>query len=78
MKKMPELTDVNSDQQNNGLEANLVIDRQTASRVGVTPQMLDNILKFGPVTVLKKPLKIEQIAQTLKFLGHKVSEAVAA
>jgi hydrophobe/amphiphile efflux-1 (HAE1) family protein len=44
MKKMPELTDVNSDQQNNGLEANLVIDRQTASRVGVTPQVLDNIL----------------------------------
>ena len=44
MKKMPELTDVNSDQQNNGLEANLVIDRETASRIGVTPQSLDNIL----------------------------------
>jgi multidrug efflux pump len=44
MKKMRELTDVNSDQQNNGLEANLVIDRETASRVGVTPQTLDNIL----------------------------------
>lgn len=40
--------------------------------------VLDNILKFGPVTVLKKPLKVEQIAQTLKFLGHKVTEAVAA
>ncbi len=44
MKKLPELTDVNSDQQNNGLEANLVIDRQTASRVGITPQILDNTL----------------------------------
>ncbi|MBV9610919.1 MAG: efflux RND transporter permease subunit, partial [Acidobacteriaceae bacterium] len=44
MKKMPELTDVNSDQQNNGLEANLIIDRNTASRLGVTPQSLDNIL----------------------------------
>jgi len=44
MKKMPELTDVNSDQQDNGLEAKLVIDRPTASRVGVTPQTLDNIL----------------------------------
>lgn len=44
MRKIPQLTDVNSDQQNNGLEANLVIDRQTASRVGITPQTIDNIL----------------------------------
>jgi DNA-binding response OmpR family regulator len=40
--------------------------------------MLDNILKHGPVTVLKKPLKIEQVSQTLKFLGHRVTEAQAA
>jgi len=40
--------------------------------------MLDNILKHGPVTVLKKPLKIEQVAQTLKFLGHRVAEAQTA
>src|SRR6202030_1294542 len=44
MKKMPELTDVNSDQQNSGLNANLVIDRTTASRVGITPQALDSTL----------------------------------
>lgn len=41
-------------------------------------QMLDNILKFGPVTVLKKPLKVEQLTQTLKILGHKMAEAAAA
>src|SRR5438067_1613842 len=41
-------------------------------------QMLDNILRFGPVTVLKKPLKIEQLAQTLKVLGHKITEAQTA
>lgn len=41
-------------------------------------EMLDNILKFGPVTVLKKPLKVEQIAQTLKFLGHKITESQVA
>ena len=41
-------------------------------------EMLDNILKFGPVTVLKKPLKPEQIAQTLKILGHRVAESSAA
>jgi excisionase family DNA binding protein len=35
-------------------------------------QMLDNILKLGPVTVLKKPLKVETLQQTLKMLGHKL------
>ena len=44
MKKMPQVTDVNSDQQNNGLEARLVIDRPTASRLGITPSTLDNVL----------------------------------
>ncbi len=40
-------------------------------------EMLDNILRFGPVTVLKKPLKVEQLTQTLKFLGHKMAEVEA-
>jgi multidrug efflux pump len=44
LKKMPQLTDVNSDQQNSGLEANLVIDRPTASRLGISPEVLDNTL----------------------------------
>jgi multidrug efflux pump len=44
MRKLPQLTDVNSDQQNNGLEASLEIDRATASRLGITPQTLDNVL----------------------------------
>jgi multidrug efflux pump len=43
-KKIHQLTDMNSDQQNKGLEANLVIDRPTASRLGITPQAIDNIL----------------------------------
>lgn len=37
-------------------------------------QMLDNILKFGPVTVLKKPLQVEALQQTMAMLGHKASE----
>ncbi|HZC36560.1 MAG TPA: multidrug efflux RND transporter permease subunit [Chthoniobacterales bacterium] len=55
MRKIPQLTDVNSDQQNNGLEANLVIDRPTASRMGITPQNLDNILNdaFGEREIAK-------------------------
>jgi multidrug efflux pump len=43
-RKIHQLTDMNSDQQNKGLEANLVIDRPTASRMGVSPEAIDNIL----------------------------------
>jgi multidrug efflux pump len=44
MKRLPQLTDVVSDQQNNGLEAGLYIDRPTASRLGITPSAIDNTL----------------------------------
>jgi multidrug efflux pump len=44
LRKLPELTDVNSDQQNKGLQASLVIDRATASRLGITPQVIDDTL----------------------------------
>jgi multidrug efflux pump len=44
MKTLPELTDVASDQQNGGLEAQLVIDRDTASRLGILPQTIDDTL----------------------------------
>jgi multidrug efflux pump len=44
MKGIHQLTDVNSDAQNKGLSANLVIDRATASRLGITAQALDNVL----------------------------------
>ena len=44
LRSLPQLTDVSSDQQTKGLEANLVIDRPTASRLGITPQMIDNTL----------------------------------
>jgi len=44
LQKVPQLTDVNSDQQNRGLQASLVIDRATASRLGITPQNIDDAL----------------------------------
>jgi multidrug efflux pump len=44
LQTLPELRDVASDQQNGGLQASLVIDRDTASRLGVTPQMIDDTL----------------------------------
>jgi len=43
-KKLPQLQDVASDQQNQGLDAHLVIDRDTASRLGITPQNIDDTL----------------------------------
>jgi multidrug efflux pump len=44
MRQLPQLTDVASDQQLSGLEAHLVIDRDTASRLGITPQNIDDTL----------------------------------
>ncbi len=44
MKAIPVLRDVNTDLQNRGLLAGLVIDRDTASRLGITPQTIDNTL----------------------------------
>jgi multidrug efflux pump len=53
MRAIHGLTDVNSDQQNSGLEAGLTYDRQTASRLGITPQQIDNTLyeAFGQAQV---------------------------
>ncbi len=44
LQKLPALRDVASDQQDHGLQARLVIDRDTASRLGITPQMIDDAL----------------------------------
>ena len=44
MKKLPGLQDVNTDQQNGGLEEMLTYDRTTAARLGQTPQSLDSSL----------------------------------
>ena len=40
----PELRDVASDQQDQGLETSVRIDRNTAARLGITPQMIDDAL----------------------------------
>jgi multidrug efflux pump subunit AcrB len=44
LKKVPDLTDVNTDQQTNGLELDVTIDRDTASRLGLSPQAIDDTL----------------------------------
>jgi len=49
MQQIPELRDINSDQQDKGLQSYLAIDRDTASRLGVSMQDVDNTLNdaFG-------------------------------
>jgi len=44
LRALPELADVASDQQTGGLQLKLTIDRDTASRLGVTPQAIDDTL----------------------------------
>ena len=60
LQRVPELTDVNSDQQEKGLETDLVIDRDTASRLKLTASQIDNTLydAFGQrqVSTIYNPL----------------------
>jgi len=58
--ELPELVDVNTDQQDKGLQTSLVIDRDTASKLGVTTRMIDATLNdlFGQriVSTIYNPL----------------------
>jgi multidrug efflux pump len=60
LRHLRQLTEVSSDQQNNGPDAYLEIDRPTASRLGLTPQLIDNSLydAFGQrlVSTMYTPL----------------------
>jgi len=53
LRDVPELTDVSSDQQDRGLQMTLVVDRPTASRLGITPRAIDTALNlaFGQAQV---------------------------
>jgi hydrophobe/amphiphile efflux-1 (HAE1) family protein len=60
MRALPELRQVNTDQEDKGLEANVVIDRDTASRLGVQAAAIDSVLydAFGQrfVSTIYEPL----------------------
>ena len=60
LRTLKELKDVNTDQQEHGLEARLVIDRDTAARLGLQPAAIDNALydAFGQrqVSTMYMPL----------------------
>jgi multidrug efflux pump len=60
LRALPQLTDLGSDQQDRGRQSSLVIDRATASRLGITPQLIDDTLDdaFGQrqVAIMYSPL----------------------
>jgi multidrug efflux pump len=62
LRGLPQLRDVNSDLQNKGLQAGLVVDRDTASRLGLTPQAIDDALydAFGQRQVSTMYEKLNQ------------------
>ncbi|MDR2297458.1 MAG: efflux RND transporter permease subunit [Comamonas sp.] len=65
---LPELTDVNSDVQDNGMQTKLVIDRDQATRLGLTVSQIDNTLNdaFGQrqVGVIYNPLNQYRVVMT--------------
>jgi hydrophobe/amphiphile efflux-1 (HAE1) family protein len=62
MSKLPQLKDVATDQQEDGLRAQIVIDRDTASRLGVSPLAIDNTLSdaFGQKQVSTTYMPLNQ------------------
>jgi multidrug efflux pump len=62
LKEVPELRDVATDQQTSGLAAALMVDRVTASRMGISPQMIDETLydAFGQRQVLTQYTQLNQ------------------
>ena len=70
LKELPELREVASDQQNGGLQAMLDIDRDTASRLGIVPQLIDDTLydAFGQRQVSTIYTQLNQYHVVLEVL----------
>ena len=67
---LPEIADVSNDQQNSGLSSNVIIDRDTASRLGLTAQAVDSALydAFGQrqVSVMYKSINQYHVVLALE------------
>ena len=70
LRTLPELSDIATDQQTLGSQAKLVIDRVTASRLGITPQAIDNVLydAFGQRQVTTLFTQLNQYHLVLEAL----------
>ena len=75
-----QLTDVNTDQQDKGLQAQLIIDRDTASRLGVATQDIDNALydAFGQrqVSTMYRPLNQYHVVMEVAPEFQQTTEAL--
>jgi multidrug efflux pump len=69
LSRLPQLTDVNSDFQDKGLQTRLVVDRAAAARLGITARQIDATLNdaFGqrPVSTIYEPLNQYFVVLTL-------------
>ena len=80
MRKLPQLRDIASDQQTRGLQATLVIDRDTASRLGISPQAIDNTLydAFGQrqVSTIYTQLNQYHVVQEVESTFRESTDAI--
>ncbi|HWS18091.1 MAG TPA: efflux RND transporter permease subunit, partial [Candidatus Elarobacter sp.] len=80
MRGLQELRDVSTDQQDKGLQARLVIDRDTASRLGVAAQDIDNALydAFGQrqVSTMYRPLNQYHVVMEVAPQFQQTTEAL--
>jgi multidrug efflux pump len=80
MRGIQQLRDVNTDQQDKGLQAQLVIDRDTASRLGVATQDIDNALydAFGQrqVSTMYRPLNQYHVVMEVAPQFQQTTEAL--
>jgi multidrug efflux pump len=80
VRRLPELRDVNTDQQDKGLQAQLIIDRDTASRLGVAAQDIDNALydAFGQrqVSTMYTPLNQYHVVMEVAPEFQQTTEAL--
>ena len=80
MRGLQELRDVNTDQQDKGLQAQLVIDRDTAGRLGVAAQDIDNALydAFGQrqVSTMYRPLNQYHVVMEVAPQFQQTTEAL--
>jgi hydrophobe/amphiphile efflux-1 (HAE1) family protein len=68
LKKLPQLKDVATDQQSAGLQLDVVVDRDTASRMGITMQTIDSVLydAFGQRQVATNYTQLNQYRVVLE------------
>jgi multidrug efflux pump len=80
MRGLKELRDVNTDQQDKGLQAQLVIDRDTAGRLGVEAEDIDNALydAFGQrqVSTMYRPLNQYHVVMEVALEFQQTTEAL--